>query len=140
MPNSDMENEDIISQISGFEKEYSNVHTFKSLGMVRYLSALKYVDMVVGNSSSGIVEVPSFKIPTINIGDRQQGRIQANSIINCKPLKEDILKAIKKGYLLDCSNSKNPYEKDGTLENIIHILKTCDIENIINKKFYDLKV
>ena len=140
MPNSDMENEDIFSQIYKFEREYSNVHAFKSLGMVRYLSTLKYVDMVVGNSSSGIIEVPSFKIPTINIGNRQKGRVQASSVINCKPMKNEILNAILTGSKLDCQNVNNPYEKDGTLENIIHILKTFNIKNVINKNFYDLKV
>ena len=138
MPNSDAESDEIFQQIYEFEKNSSNVYTYKSLGMVRYLSALKYVDMVVGNSSSGIGEVPSFKIPTINIGNRQQGRIQADSIINCKPIKDDILKAIELGYKKDCSKVKNPDEKEDTLENIIHILKTFNLDNILNKKFYDI--
>ena len=68
---------------------------FISLGQLKYLSSLQYVDAVVGNSSSGIIEAPSFKIGTINIGDRQKGRIQASSIINCEPKKKSILKALK---------------------------------------------
>ena len=140
MPNSDSESDDIFEKIYEFEKENSNVYTYKSLGMKRYLSTLKYVDMVVGNSSSGIVEVPSFKIPTINIGDRQKGRIQANSIINCEPKKDDILNAIKKGYELDCSSAINPYEGKDSADEIIKILKNYNLDNILKKEFYNINV
>ena len=86
-PNSDEGNEDIFELIKEFESTHSNVKAFKSLGLKRYLSAMQFVDAVVGNSSSGIYEVPSFGIPTINIGNRQKGRIQAESIINCKEFR-----------------------------------------------------
>lgn len=137
-PNSDEGHQEIFTLIEQFQSSHKNVKVFKSLGVKRYLSALKHVDMVIGNSSSGIIEVPSFKIPTINIGNRQKGRIQANSIINCEPQKTDILNAIKKGYELDCSNTINPYENENTAENIVKIIKTTDCEKLLNKKFYDL--
>ncbi len=140
MPNSDSESDDIFKAIYKFQKQNSNVHTYKSLGMKRYLSTLQFVDMVVGNSSSGIVEVPSFKIPTINVGDRQKGRIQASSILNCEPRKDDILNAIKKGYELDCTKTINPYEGKDTVEQIINILKNYNLENILKKEFYDIKI
>lgn len=137
-PNSDEGSNVIFDMIKSFEAKHSNAKSFASLGMLRYYSAMKYVDMVVGNSSSGIYEAPSFKIPTINIGNRQKGRLQSGSIINCHPKKEDILNAIKLGYSRDCSNIFNIYEKDNTAEEIIRVLKTADLNNILKKEFYDL--
>lgn len=137
-PNSDSGNEDIFNQIIEFEKKNKNAKVYKSLGMLRYLSCLKYVDMVVGNSSSGIYEVPSFKIPTINIGNRQKGRMQAASIINCNPKKEDILNAINLAYEKDFSDVVNLYTKENTLEKIVDILKNYDLKNILKKEFYNL--
>lgn len=137
-PNSDEGSDVIFKMIKEFEQIHPNVKSFVSLGMLRYYSAMKYVDMVVGNSSSGIYEAPSFKIPTINIGNRQKGRLQSASVINCKPEKRDILQAITLGYNKDCSNTINIYEKDNTCENIIRILKEYDLKNILKKEFYDL--
>ena len=137
-PNADPGNDEIFELIQKFKLLNKNIYVYKSLGMRRYLSCLKYVDMVVGNSSSGIIEVPSFKIPTINIGNRQKGRIQAESIINCIPEKNNILSAIDIAYKKDFSNTINPYEKEDTLENLLKILKNYDLNNIIKKNFYDL--
>ena len=137
-PNSDSGNQDIFELIKNLEQTQSNVKSFTSLGIKRYLSCLKYVDMVIGNSSSGIYEAPSFKIPTINIGNRQKGREQAKSVINCKPLKQDIIEAINRGYALDCSTVQNPYEKENTALNIINIIKTFPLEQLIEKEFYNL--
>ena len=137
-PNSDEGSEDIFELIKDFEQKHDNVKVYKSLGMKRYLSAMQFVDAVVGNSSSGIYEVPSFKIPTINIGNRQKGRIQAESIINCKAAKEDILQAIKKAYKEEFSETKNPYEGKNTLDKIVKILKNFDLNGIIKKEFYNL--
>ena len=137
-PNSDEGNEEIFELIEKFINEHNNVKFYKSLGMKRYLSTLQFVDAVVGNSSSGIAEAPSFGIATVNIGNRQKGRIQASSIINCPPEKESILKAINKAFAEDFSNTKNPYEKENTSDNIIKILKTYNLNNILEKAFYDL--
>ncbi|MBO6035323.1 MAG: UDP-N-acetylglucosamine 2-epimerase [Paludibacteraceae bacterium] len=108
------------------------------MGMVRYLSAIQYVDAVVGNSSSGIIEVPSFKKPTVNIGSRQKGRIQAKSIINCEPKKDDILKAIQQCYEKDFSGTVNPYEQENTSQKILDIIKNYDLNNILQKEFYNI--
>ena len=137
-PNSDEGNEEIFELIKEYENKHSNVKVYKSLGMKRYLSAMQFVDMVVGNSSSGIYEVPSFKIPTINIGNRQKGRLQASSIINCKPQKNEILEAINNAYNFDCSNVINPYEGIEPSEKIVEILKNFDLNGIIKKEFYDI--
>lgn len=129
--------------------EYVNLNkdkatAFTSMGQLLYLSTMKYVDVVIGNSSSGIIEAPTFKVPTVNIGDRQKGRIQAESIINCKPEKEDILKAIKTALSSDFKNIirniKNPYGEGKVSEKIIEIIKNFLNKDLINikKKFYDI--
>ena len=139
-PNSDEGNQDIFNQIIEFEKNNKNTKVYKSLGMLRYLSTMQYVDAVVGNSSSGIIEAPSFKIPTINIGNRQKGRKQASSIINCNPQKSDILSAINKIYIEDFSKTINPYKKENTALNILNKIKNYNLDNILNKKFYNIEV
>ena len=117
---------------------------FTSLGQLRYLSALQYVDAVVGNSSSGLIEAPSFKIGTINIGDRQKGRLKAKSIIDCDSLKSSILQAFEKLYSEEFEsiliNTNNPYGDGCASEKIIKELKKVDLKNILKKSFYDLKV
>lgn len=118
-----------------------NMKLVASLGMKRYLSAVKYAKFVLGNSSSGIIEVPSFEIPTINIGERQNGRIMAESIISCKPEKDSILQAVRKALDMDCSGYKSPYG-DGTASGqIIRILhRFLDGEPVnLKKEFYDIK-
>lgn len=114
-----------------------------SLGMLRYSSAMKYCEMVIGNSSSGILEAPTFKVPTINIGDRQKGRLQAKSIINCEPLKNDILKAIEKGmgadFRKEISSMLPLYGTGNTSEQIIAQIKKSLNQGIcLKKKFYDV--
>ena len=115
-----------------------------SLGMLRYLSALKYCDMVIGNSSSGIVEAPSFQIPTVNIGDRQKGRIRGKSVIDCGWKKEEVVAAIQKAQIMrkDRSSKKliNPYEGVNTSNSIVAYIKSYLHENHdIKKKFYDIE-
>ena len=128
--------------------EYTKKNSFKSiciasLGQINYLSALKYVDFVIGNSSSGISEAPSFKIGTINIGDRQNGRIKAESIIDCLCNKKNIKKAIKKIYSIKFKKIlrkvKNPYGNGCASKKIIKVLKTKKLKNILKKNFYDIK-
>jgi GDP/UDP-N,N'-diacetylbacillosamine 2-epimerase (hydrolysing) len=97
--NSDTDGRIINQMIDQFVLEKENAISFISMGQLRYLSSLQFVDVVLGNSSSGLLEVPSFKKATINIGDRQKGRIKAKSVIDCKPNKHDILQAIKKPRL-----------------------------------------
>ena len=115
---------------------------FTSLGQLRYLSALQFMDAVVGNSSSGLTEAPSFKIGTINIGDRQKGRVKAESIIDCKPIKKDILQAFKKLYSKDFKNILkkviNPYGDGYASKKIIDILKNIKLNDILKKSFYDI--
>lgn len=141
-PNSDKGNQEIINLIDSYVKTRKNTVAFTSMGALKYLSTLQFVDAVIGNSSSGIIEAPSFNISTVNIGDRQKGRIQASSIINCEPQKDKILKAIAKIYSEDFKENllttKNPYYKENTVDQIINVLKSFDLNGIIKKSFYNI--
>ncbi len=137
--NSDTDGEKINKLIDEFSETRQNIQAFYSLGVVKYLSAMKYSKMVIGNSSSGIIETPSFCIPTINIGDRQKGRIQADSIINCLPQNKSIISAIEKALSNEYSNTVNPYEGKNTSHDILEIMKETLNSTSINlkKSFYD---
>ena len=115
---------------------------FNSLGQLRYLSALQYVDAVVGNSSSGLTEAPSFKIATINIGDRQKGRIKADSVIDCLPEKKCVLRAIDQVYdsafQTNLASVDNPYGKGGASKLIAEKLRIHSLLDILKKKFNDM--
>jgi GDP/UDP-N,N'-diacetylbacillosamine 2-epimerase (hydrolysing) len=127
-----------------FIKYKKDTFYFNSLGHVNYFSILKLVDCVIGNSSSGILEMPTFKNGTINLGDRQSGRLKSSSIIDCKLNKEDIIRSIKKIYSnkfrIVIRNSKNPYGFPGSSIKIVKILKKINLDNILFKKFKDLNV
>ncbi len=118
---------------------------FMSLGQKRYLSALKYCRIVIGNSSSGIIEAPSFGKPIINIGDRQKGRICADSVINCGYTQQEIQQAMETALTEEFenkdSNCRNPYEKENTAANIISVIKDYLLNDKIKLKkgFYDIK-
>ena len=116
---------------------------FSSMGQRKYLSAMNYCGAVIGNSSSGIIEAPSLNIPTVNIGDRQKGRIQADSVINCEPFAEDIAGSIKKALEWRMLRKKvvNPYEGKNTHEMIVDIIKNQIESNriLLKKEFYNLK-
>jgi GDP/UDP-N,N'-diacetylbacillosamine 2-epimerase (hydrolysing) len=116
---------------------------FTSLGQLRYLSALKFVDAMVGNSSSGLAETPSFKIATLNIGDRQKGRIKATSVIDCKPIQVSITEAFERLYSKEFQEKlktvQNPYGDGCASEKIIEVIKKTDLETILKKSFYNLK-
>jgi len=117
---------------------------FISMGQINYLSALRNVNAVVGNSSSGIIEAPNFKVPVVNIGDRQKGRIQAKNVINCLPITRSIRKAVKKTlsseFRQDMQSIINPYEKKNTIQNIIKIFQSFEFPHILQKEFYDLEI
>ena len=144
LPNADTNGRELIHMIERFVAQHSNARAFTSLGQLRYLSCLSYVDGVIGNSSSGLLEAPSFKIGTINIGDRQKGRQQSKSVINSEPTEDSIKNALIKMYSSDFQRSlkdvRNPYGEGGASEKVVETLKTHSIECIIKKSFYDLPV
>ena len=143
MPNSDTGGKVIAKAIEQYATQHTNrVRAYKSLGMRRYLSVMKYCTAVVGNSSSGIVETPSFHIPTLNIGSRQDGRIAAISVYNCSTDKESISAALEHiltpEFRAIASKAQNPYAKEGTAQAIFEVISTYPLEGIIKKEFYDL--
>ena len=139
-PNADTEGRIIAKLIDNYVLENpKRAIEFTSLGKLKYLSLMKYVDMIMGNSSSGIIEAPSFKKPTINIGDRQKGRVKAESIIDCEVNKESIIRAVKKAEQMDLSNIENPYGDGNASVRIIEILKKQVRKGInLKKEFYDI--
>ncbi|MFD0673678.1 UDP-N-acetylglucosamine 2-epimerase [Cohnella sp. GCM10027633] len=138
-PNSDTYGRKLIDMIDTFVRHHSNAKSFTSLGQLRYISLLSQVDAVVGNSSSGLYEAPSFRIPTVNIGNRQKGRLQAASIINCDPKREDIIQAMNTAFDMECSNVVNPYGDGFASEKILRILKNLsDTKAVIQKSFYEV--
>jgi GDP/UDP-N,N'-diacetylbacillosamine 2-epimerase (hydrolysing) len=145
MPNADTDGRIIMDRIRKFVDELGDrAHAANSLGQLRYWSALQFVDAVVGNSSSGISEAPSFKIGTVNIGDRQKGRLMASSVINCEPFADDIEKSIQ--LVLSDSfgpmkeQAINPYGTGGAAKAVFEIIRSCSLESdILKKRFHDLK-
>ena len=140
MPGADLYNNIIFKKISIFAKKNSNCFLFETLGSQKFLSFLKIADVIIGNSSSGILEMPTFKKPTINIGDRQKGRVKSNSIVDVFPKKKLIKKKIDFVYSkkFNTKNIINPYKKLNTSKKIISILQNINLEKYKNKKFYDI--
>jgi GDP/UDP-N,N'-diacetylbacillosamine 2-epimerase (hydrolysing) len=142
MPNADTESDSLIGLIRDFVVNRENSIFIRSLGQKKYYSVLKIIDGVVGNSSSGICEAPSFKIGTINIGDRQIGRDFARSIIQCEPKCTEISQAISMLYDVDfqeeIKRTVNPYGCAGSTKKILEILKSTDFKNVIKPPFKDL--
>lgn len=142
MPNADAGNSIITDSIRNFVAQGTNRYYFESLGQTRYLSMLSLVDGVLGNSSSGLAEAPSFKIGTINIGDRQNGRIQASSVLNCEASQSHIAIALEEmysdGFQSSLKTAVNPYGTGGASQRIVEILKEVNLEGLIMKSFNDL--
>ena len=141
--NSDTNGRVINNIIDDYVANHSNTIAFTSMGQLNYLSSLQFVDAVVGNSSSGLLEAPSFNIATIDIGDRQKGRIKADSVISCLPKKKDIIGALNALYSEDfqniVANTKNPYGEGGASKEILKIIKDIGLDDILKKPFYDIK-
>ena len=143
--NSDTDGDVINKMIDEYVSENpQKAVAFASLGQLRYLSAIKFVDIVLGNSSSGLLEVPSFKKATINIGDRQKGRARASSVIDVRPVKEEILAAIKRAYSKEfeqtLKDTINPYDGGNPSKKMVKVLKEIKLDGILKKKFYDVKI
>ena len=143
MPNADTGGRGIWSQTEEYvSANPGRAYAFKSLGQLNYLSALQFVDAVVGNSSSGLIEAPSFRIGTINIGDRQNGRIKASSVIDCEPDRESIKKAFEHLFSPEFQGSlrhvANLYGDGPVGKRIAQVLADYPLEGILKKKFFNL--
>ncbi|MEZ9147039.1 UDP-N-acetylglucosamine 2-epimerase [Vibrio sp. 10N.286.52.C3] len=140
-PNADDGGRRIIPMLEAYAaKQLSRVLAIPSLGQIRYLSSVKHAAAVIGNSSSGIIEVPAFDVPTVNIGSRQKGRLAAKSVLNCEPslasITEAISDAVKRNYKLDGETIINPYGQGDTSAQVIEMLKSLRFER--SKAFHDL--
>jgi len=144
MPNADTDGRLLMRMVEQFVSIHSNARSYTSLGQLRYLSCISHVDGVIGNSSSGVIEVPSFKKGTINIGDRQRGRLQASSVINCDPNKRAITEALNTlysdGFQAELHNAVNPYGEGGASEKVVHTVKNYILDGLAKKVFYDLPI
>lgn len=142
LPNADTNGRGLIDLIRDYTATHPNSCAFASLGQLRYLSCLRFVDGVVGNSSSGLAEVPSFRKGTVNIGDRQRGRLRAASVIDCRPTRAAILGALERLYSpqfqADLANVRNPYGEGGASEKIVGVIRDYPLETILKKSFHDL--
>lgn len=143
LPNADTEGRELVAEIREFvERHPETSRVYTSLGQLRYFSCIAQVDGVIGNSSSGLLEVPSFRKGTVNIGDRQAGRAKAESVIDCPPNADAILVAIEKLYSPKFQETLktvvNPYGTGGASKKIAEVLKTVRLEGLLKKKFYDL--
>ena len=141
MPNADTDGRVLIQLIEQFVAQHANTRAYTSLGQLRYLSCMAQVDAVVGNSSSGLLEAPSFQKGTINIGDRQRGRLQAASVINCEPTRHSITAALvrlySKEFQASLSKVSSPYGEGGASCAIVAKIKSIPLSGVLKKRFYD---
>lgn len=142
LPNADTDHRAIVDMLHEFVATHDNARAYTSLGQLRYLSCLGHVDGVVGNSSSGLIEAPSFRTGTINIGDRQHGRLKAESVIDCAPDRHSIAAAIEQLYSASfrkkLANVRNPNGDGGASEKIVETLRGVSLDSILKKTFYTL--
>jgi GDP/UDP-N,N'-diacetylbacillosamine 2-epimerase (hydrolysing) len=142
LPNADTQGRVLGQMVEAYVAQRPNARAYASLGQLRYLSAVAQVDAVVGNSSSGLAEVPSFHKATINIGDRQKGRLKAASVIDCEPQRESIKAALAMAYSTEFQailrETCNPYGEGGASEKVLRILENYDFSSSLKKMFHDL--
>ena len=145
MPNADTDGRVLFEKIQAFCRERKNAKAYTSLGQLRYLSCIHHVNGVIGNSSSGLLEVPSFKKATINIGDRQRGRLKATSVLDCEPTTFSILQAIRRSFTSDflsqVQSTESPYGCGGASESILRYLEDISFNiGSFKKSFHDIPI
>lgn len=142
MPNADNGSRALVAMLESFAARHAHARVYASLGLLRYLSCLKLVDGVVGNSSSGLAEAPTLKTGTVNIGTRQQGRLRASSVIDCEPNRQSISEAIARLYAPAFRNqlnaTVNPYGDGGASEKIVHVLRDHPLQGLVKKSFHNI--
>jgi GDP/UDP-N,N'-diacetylbacillosamine 2-epimerase (hydrolysing) len=142
LPNADTDGRALIAMIKKFVATHPQARAYTSLGQLRYLSLLRLVDGVVGNSSSGLLEAPSFRKGTVNIGTRQDGRLRARSVIDCAPTQAAITAALRRLYSAEFRRqlaiATNPYGDGGASRKIVRVLEQAKLDGLVKKSFYDL--
>ena len=143
LPNADAGGRALIQLVQAFCLEHAKAKAFTSLGQLRYLSCVKQVDAVIGNSSSALIEVPTLHKGTINIGDRQEGRLKASSVIDCEPKASAILEALNQLYTIEFQKkireTINPYGEGGASTKVVEVLRNVTLDDMLKKKFYDVE-
>lgn len=144
LPNADAGGRELIQMLHSFVEKHPNACAYDSLGQLRYLSCMAQCDAVVGNSSSGLLEAPTLKKGTINIGNRQRGRLQAASIINCRPVHNEIEQAIEQlfspAFQDALADVANPYGDGGATDRILGIIRRLELDELLLKPFYDVQL
>lgn len=142
MPNADPGGRELSEMVQRYVASHPNARAYTSLGQLRYLSCIRHVDGVVGNSSSGLIEAPALRKGTINIGERQRGRLKAGSVIDCPTDRASIVTALKRLYSSDfqaqLSHVRNPYGEAGACARIVEVLESHPLDSILKKSFKDL--
>lgn len=143
--NADADGQVVNNRIDEYTAQHSDrCFGITSLGLRRYLSAMKLCDAVVGNSSSGILETPAFGVPTVNIGDRQKGRIRTLSIIDCDPEQGTVVVAVRQAldetFRGRIRNFTHPCERKGTAGSIVRVLATAELDGVLKKSFFDMEI
>lgn len=144
MPNADTGGRELAAVVEAYVRTRPHARLYSSLGYLRYLSCMQFVDGVVGNSSSGLAETPSMRIGTVNIGDRQKGRLSADSVIHCEPERGSIRAALQRLYSpafrAALAHTINPYGDGGASKRIVEVLRSYPLDNILKKSFHDIPV
>jgi GDP/UDP-N,N'-diacetylbacillosamine 2-epimerase (hydrolysing) len=144
MPNADTGGKELTRMVDAFVATRPHARAYTSLGQLRYLSCMRLVDGVVGNSSSGLAEAPSLGVGTIDIGNRQKGRLVADSVIHCAPTREGIRGALRRLYEPSfrsaLPNTRNPYGNGGAGRSIVEVIKGHTLDHLLKKSFFDLPV
>lgn len=144
LPNADAGGRQLIAMLQDFVAGHANACAYPSLGQLCYLSCMSLCDGVIGNSSSGLLEAPTLKKGTVNIGDRQRGRLQADSIINCRPDRQEIRTAVERLYSsafqASLAEVRNPYGDGGASDRVLTLIKQLQLEGLAQKNFHDLPV
>jgi GDP/UDP-N,N'-diacetylbacillosamine 2-epimerase (hydrolysing) len=142
MPNADTAGRALLALVDRFVATHPNARAYTSLGQLAYLSCMQQVDAVVGNSSSGLLEMPTFGKPTVNIGDRQRGRLKAASVIDTPPERDAIQAAIElatsAAFRSQAKRAENPYGDGGASDRVVHLLQSVPLTNAWQKSFHDL--
>ena len=142
MPNADANGRKILQKIKSFCDMTPSAFLFSNLGQRKYFSCLRYVNLMIGNSSSGLLEAPSFALPVVNIGSRQEGRLKGDNVIDCSPSKLEIVNAIHHGlspnFVDSLTSVKNPYGDGGATSRIVDVFESCNLVDLNQKTFYDI--
>jgi UDP-hydrolysing UDP-N-acetyl-D-glucosamine 2-epimerase len=144
-PNADTHGRQLIELLKAYQKKNPDrVFLVQSLGQLRYLSVMKHCDAVLGNSSSGIIEAPTFGVPTLNIGDRQKGRLVGDTVVHCQESEEAISAGVAKvmsaSFRQHCSQAQNPYGEGNSSERIVERLLAEPLDGILAKSFFNVAV